>query len=114
MTVSSWLIRDRDAARSWIDSAPVGEPYYQPAFDSVAKRLANHDPEEATEWCQRGKTLEVNRICLQQVGGIWFRKDPVAAGQWMEEESGLSVEDIASVRRRAAVTAGKSRNRKKR
>ena len=114
MTVSSWLIRDRDAARSWIDSAPVGEPYYQPAFDSVAKRLANHDPEEAAEWCQRGKTLEVNRICLQQVGGIWFRKDPVAAGQWMDEESGLSVEDIASVRRRAAVTSGNRRNKKKR
>jgi hypothetical protein len=32
----------------------------------------------------------------------------------MDEESGLSVEDIASVRRRAAVTSGKRRNKKKR
>jgi len=112
ITVSSWLIRDREAARSWIESAPVGEPYYQPAFDSLAKRLAKRDPEEAIEWCQRGKTPEVNSTCLQQVVGIWYRKDPVAAGQWMEEESGLSVEDIASVRRRAA--AAKSRKKKRR
>jgi hypothetical protein len=109
MTVSGWLIRDREAARSWIESAPVGEPYYQPAFDSLAKRVARRDPEEATEWCQRGKTPEVNSTCLQQVGGIWYRKDPVAAGQWMEEESGLSVEDMASVRRRAAKSRKKER-----
>jgi hypothetical protein len=114
MTVSSWLIRDREAARSWIDSAPVGEPYYQPAFDSLAKRLVKRDPEEATEWCQRGETQEVNSLCLQQVAGIWYRKDPVAAGRWMEEESGLSAEDIASVRQRVAAAAGKSRKNKKR
>jgi hypothetical protein len=32
----------------------------------------------------------------------------------MEEESGLSAEDIASVRRRVAAAAGKSRKNKKR
>jgi hypothetical protein len=116
MTVSSWLIRDREAARDWLESAPVGEPYYQPAFDSLAKRLAKRDPEEAIEWCQRGRTPEVNSLCLQQVAGIWFLKDAVAAERWLEEESGLSVENMASVRQRAsrAAAAAKSRKAKRR
>lgn len=108
MAMGKWLVRDRQAARSWIDSVPVGDPYYQPAFDIVAKRIANHDPMQAIEWCHRGRPLEVNSACLRQVAIIWYGKDPVAAGDWMEGDSGLSVEGRVSVRERAA------KNRKQR
>lgn len=101
MAMGSWLIRDRQAARSWIDSVPVGDPYYQPAFDIVAKRFARHDPMEAIEWCHRGQTPEINSACLRQVATTWYSQDPVAAGHWMEEDSGLSVEDMVSARERA-------------
>lgn len=102
MAMGSWLSRDRQAARSWIDSAPVGDPYYQPAFDTVARRIANHDPMRAVEWCHRGQTSEINSGCLRRVAITWYGRDPVAAGRWMEEDSGLSVEDMASVRERGA------------
>lgn len=101
MATGSWLIRDRIAARAWIDSLPVGDPYYQPAFDKVAVRLARHDPNEAVDWCHRGQAPELNSTCLRQVAITWYRIDPVAAELWLEEESKLSVEDRQAVRKRA-------------
>lgn len=100
MGVGSWLLRDRSAARAWIDSLPVGDPYYQPAFDKVAERISKRDPYEAVEWCHRGQTPEINSECLRQVAMNWYREDPVAAEEWLEEESGLSVEDVQAVRKR--------------
>ena len=63
--------------------------------------------EEAIEWCSRGQTQELNSPCLRNVATIWYKKDPVAAGLWMEGESGLSAEDLVAVRKRAS----KHRNR---
>lgn len=101
IAVTSWLYRDMNAARSWLDSVPVGDPYYQPAFDSLANRIAKHAPRKAIEWCRRGQTPEINRTCLRQVAIAWYKEDPISAGLWMENESGLPAEDLVSVRQRA-------------
>ena len=107
--MGGWLTRDRQAARSWIDAAPIGDPYYQPAFNSLAQRIAKRDPKEAVEWCNRGQTPEINRTCLKQVATTWYKKDPVAAGVWLEDESGLPVEDMFEVRQRARGMSTKRR-----
>ncbi len=109
VVVGGWLTRDRQAARSWIDAAPIGDPYYQPAFNSLAQRIAKRDPKEAVEWCNRGQTPEINRTCLKQVATTWYKKDPVAAGVWLEDESGLPVEDMFEVRQRARGMSTKRR-----
>ena len=109
MAATSWLHRDPNSARAWIDSLPLGDPYYQPAFDRVAIRMSKRDPAGAVEWCHRGQPPELNSTCLRQVAINWYRKDPVAAGVWMEEESGLSAEDMHEVRERGRKKSPKPR-----
>ena len=101
LAFGTWLIRDRSAARRWIESRPSGDPFYQPAFDTLARRVARNEPKEAIQWCHRGQIGDVDRDCLRGVAVEWYRRDPVAAGLWMEKESGLPVEDRIEVRRRA-------------
>jgi len=102
MAFGSWLAHDPTEARSWIEAVPATDPFYQPAFSSFAKRLAKIDPIKALEWCRRGQLDVGHRDCLLPVATTWYRKDPVAAGRWLERESGLDVADRIGVRRRGA------------
>ena len=68
----------------------------------MARRMAKRFPKDALEWCDRGGIGEVNRGCLRPVAIEWYKQDPVAAGRWLEEESGLAVEDLQDIRRRGS------------
>ena len=100
--VTSWLYRDMNAARSWLDSVPVGDPYYQPAFDSLANRIAKHRPEEGDRVVSSRSDAggQPARVCVKS-RSPWYKEDPISAGLWMEKESGLPAEDLVSVRQRA-------------
>lgn len=101
LAFGTWLNFHRAEARQWLDSVPKGDPYYQPAFNTLARRMAKRDPKQALLWCDRGGIGEVNVKCIRPVAVEWYKKDPVAAGIWLEDESGLSPLDLASIRQRA-------------
>lgn len=100
LSIGAWLTQDRVSALRWAESRPIEDPYYLPAFDAVAKRVSKRDPRAALEWCRRGPRDGLAIDCLRQVGIAWYRKDAVAAGRWLEQESGLPVEDRIDIRER--------------
>ena len=102
LAIGTWLTQDRAAALQWLESRPIEDTYYLPAFDAVAKRVAKRDPRAALEWCRRGPREGLATGCLRQVAIAWYRKDAVAAGLWLEQESGLPVEDRVEIRARAS------------
>ena len=104
MAVGAWLRLDLVKARDWIEALPTGDPFYQPAFDALAYRMSRRSPRRALPWCSRGDTETFNRDCVFDVATRWYQRDPVAAGEWIEEESGLSEEDRVAVRARAKRT----------
>ena len=101
LVFATWLNINQAEAKQWIDSLPSGDPYYQPVYNTMARRLAKRMPEKAVEWCKRAETEQVNPDCLRPVAVAWYKQDPVAAGLWLEEESGLPVEELNNIRRRA-------------
>ena len=109
--VTTWLTIGKEPAREWIESLPLDDPFYQPAFYSMAGVTARRDPETAIGWCNRGQNGPGYRDCLREVASQWYRRDPVAAGNWLEEESPLSVEERIEVRESAARKRGRKNRR---
>jgi hypothetical protein len=102
LVIGKWFHMDPSAARRWVASRPTGDPYYQPAFEKLAARIATQDPREAIDWCTRSGIEPPDYKCLRQVAVEWYRTDPASADTWMENESGLSAEDRLEVHERAA------------
>lgn len=98
MAFGNWLYRDRTGALKWLESRPV-DPFYFPAFDVAARRAAKDDHDKAFGLCNRIAEEPLHQECLASVAEVWYRRDPVAAGAWLEE-SPLDVKTRDAIRER--------------
>ena len=98
MAFRAWQYRDRAVAMEWLDTRP-NEPFYFPAFDVAARRLAAEDHERAFDLCKRIADPPLHLECLGSVAESWYRREPVAAGEWLES-SPLDVKAREAIRER--------------
>ena len=79
---SEWVNRDQDQAGAWLGQQPASR-IYDSARQSLAYRLADHQPEQALAWAsgitdQRSRFQVTDRIVRN-----WLRRDPTRAQAYL-------------------------------
>jgi len=99
-----WSNVDRKGAEKWLRSETL-TPFHDPAIDAFARQIDKQRPREAVGWCERIEDLDRQYGCLRATSVEWYRRDAVAAEEWLQT-SPLTEED-----RRAARTPKRKKQR---
>ena len=70
-------------AGDWLNSLPA-EPSLDPAVDAFARRISDDDPQGALSWAESIIDPDLRTQSVTNVGQEWYRQDPEAATQWVE------------------------------
>jgi hypothetical protein len=98
-----WSKADPLGAWAWLDSEQSAA-LRDPAREFKARRMADHEPEKALDWCERIEDEGRRQSCLESVATSWYAQDAVAAETWLQQSS-LDEE----TRRRVRKVAGPKR-----
>jgi hypothetical protein len=80
--IGSWVHTDADAASQWLEQQPAGL-VKDTGLKSLAQLVSDEDPEASMAWAARMQDQKERWQTMEWVGGIWMRRDPVAARRWI-------------------------------
>ena len=94
---NEWTEKDFKATATWIGTIPAGKCRDQAVW-AYASKVSRLDPAAAADWAATGSTEEMRAGMIGSILDQWKKRDPNAAGRWLEGTTALSAELKAALK----------------
>ncbi|HET6409942.1 MAG TPA: hypothetical protein VFG14_18780 [Chthoniobacteraceae bacterium] len=105
---SQWGQRDPISAARWLEKLPVGQAR-DAAVSSFSYAASQSDPEGAVAWAVTIRNPDQQQQTIRNVYSNWIRRDPTAAGSWLQSANTISAEFRTELQGMSASPAKKVR-----